>query len=52
MIIKSFGAIEGNKEKTSEAIRAAITKANILGCVIVVIPPAGLSLPKGNLNLN
>ncbi|HEX8015843.1 MAG TPA: glycoside hydrolase family 28 protein, partial [Flavobacterium sp.] len=33
-----FGAVEGNKQKTSDAINKAITKANKAGGGIVVIP--------------
>jgi len=36
--IVDFGAIKGNKEKTSEAINKAIAKANKAGGGIVVIP--------------
>lgn len=36
--IVDFGAIKGNKEKTSQAISKAIDKANKLGGGIVVIP--------------
>lgn len=36
--IVDFGAIKGNKEKTSQAINKAIDKANKLGGGIVVIP--------------
>jgi len=36
--ITDFGAIKGNKEKTSEAINKAIAKANKAGGGIVVIP--------------
>jgi polygalacturonase len=36
--IIDFGAIKGNKEKTSQAINKAIDKANKLGGGIVVIP--------------
>lgn len=36
--IVDFGAVKGNKEKTSEAINKAITKANKAGGGIVVIP--------------
>ena len=37
-VITDFGAVEGDKEKTSEAIAKAITAANTAGCGTVVVP--------------
>ncbi|HTN36823.1 MAG TPA: hypothetical protein VL053_07085, partial [Arachidicoccus sp.] len=54
--ITDFGAIQGDKEKTSQAIASAFDKANAMGGGIVVIP-AGEWLTgqihfKSNVNLH
>ncbi|MBN2166768.1 MAG: glycoside hydrolase family 28 protein [Marinilabiliaceae bacterium] len=53
--ILDFGAEQGNKEKTSSAIKAAITKANEIGGATVVVPKGvwltGKVHLKSNVNL-
>ncbi len=54
--IKDFGAEQGNKKKTTEAIKAAINKANEIGGAIVEIPKGewltGKIHLKSNVNLH
>lgn len=50
--IVDFGAVKGNKEKTSEAINKAITKANKAGGGIVVIPEGEWLTKKIHLKSN
>jgi polygalacturonase len=56
ILITSFGAVQGNKEKTTTAIAKAIEKANKLGGGIVVIPEGewltGKVHFKSNVNLH
>lgn len=54
--ITDFGAVLGNKEKTTEAIAKAINKANALGGGVVIIPEGewltGKIHFKSNVNLH
>ena len=56
LLITDFGAVEGDQEKTSQAIAKAIEKANQVGGGIVVIPPGewltGKIHFKSNVNLH
>lgn len=50
--ITRFGAVQGNKEKTSAAIAQAITKANAAGGGVVVIPAGEWLTGKLHLKSN
>lgn len=56
MLITNFGAVKGDKEKTTLAIEKAITKANSIGGGIVVIPEGewltGKIHFKSNVNIH
>ncbi|MEJ6979455.1 glycoside hydrolase family 28 protein [Pedobacter sp. P351] len=56
LVITDFGAVSGNKAKISQAIQAAIAKANALGGGVVVIPKGewltGKVHLKSNVNLH
>lgn len=56
LLITDFGAVLGNKEKTTEAIAKAIDKANALGGGVVIIPEGewltGKIHFKSNVNLH
>ncbi|MCL6220546.1 glycoside hydrolase family 28 protein [Zunongwangia pacifica] len=51
-IISDFGAVKGNKEATSKAIKEAIEKANKNGCGVVVIPKGEWETKKIHLKSN
>lgn len=54
--ITDFGAVQGDKQKTSQAIAGAIEKANKLGGGTVIVPPGewltGRLHFKSNVNLH
>jgi len=56
LLITDFGAVQGDKEKTSQAIAKAITEANKIGGGVVVIPEGewltGKVHFKSNVNLH